>query len=64
MTGAVMTADEIAFMSVAELGQAYRSGSLSPVDVVRVSIQRLERLEPALRAARSASRPLIAASSD
>jgi Asp-tRNA(Asn)/Glu-tRNA(Gln) amidotransferase A subunit family amidase len=45
-----MTADEIAFMSVADLGRAYRSGSLSPVDVVRVSLQRLERLEPALNA--------------
>ncbi|WP_416068100.1 amidase [Rhizobium sp. ZK1] len=45
-----MTADEIAFMSVAELGRAYRNGSLSPVDVVRASIQRLERLEPALNA--------------
>lgn len=45
-----MTTDEIAFMSVADLGRAYRSGSLSPVDVVRASIHRLERLEPALNA--------------
>jgi Asp-tRNA(Asn)/Glu-tRNA(Gln) amidotransferase A subunit family amidase len=46
----MMTADEIAFTGVAELGRAYRNGSLSPVDVVRVSLQRLESLEPALNA--------------
>ncbi|MDR6666563.1 MAG: amidase [Rhizobium sp.] len=46
-----MTADEIAFTDVAELGRAYRNASLSPVDVVRASLQRLESLEPALNAA-------------
>ncbi len=45
-----MTADEIAFMDLAELGRAYRNGSLSPVDVVRASLQRLDKLEPALNA--------------
>ncbi len=45
-----MTPDEIAFMSVTELGRAYRDGSLSPVDVVRLSLQRMDALEPALNA--------------
>jgi aspartyl-tRNA(Asn)/glutamyl-tRNA(Gln) amidotransferase subunit A len=45
-----MTGDEIAFMSVTALGRAYRDGSLSPVDVVRASLQRMDALEPALNA--------------
>jgi aspartyl-tRNA(Asn)/glutamyl-tRNA(Gln) amidotransferase subunit A len=45
-----MTGDEIAFMSVTALGRAYRDGSLSPVDVVRLSLQRMDALEPALNA--------------
>jgi len=44
------TAEDIAFMSVSELGRAYRDGSLSPIDVVNAGLQRLEALEPALNA--------------
>lgn len=45
-----MAPDEIAFMSVTELGRAYRDGTLSPVDVISASLQRLDALEPSLNA--------------
>ncbi|QRM45868.1 amidase [Rhizobium sp. BG4] len=45
-----MATDETAFMSVSELGRAYRAGTLSPVDVVTAALQRLEALEPGLNA--------------
>jgi len=44
------TAEDIAFMSVSELGRAYREGSLSPVEVAIAGLQRLDVLEPALNA--------------
>ncbi len=45
-----MTDDEIAFLSVAQLGRAYREGSLTPVDVVEAAIRSLDRIEPVLNA--------------
>jgi aspartyl-tRNA(Asn)/glutamyl-tRNA(Gln) amidotransferase subunit A len=45
-----MAPDEIAFVSVTELGRAYRAGTLSPVDVISASLQRLDALEPSLNA--------------
>jgi aspartyl-tRNA(Asn)/glutamyl-tRNA(Gln) amidotransferase subunit A len=39
---------EMHFTSIAALGAAYRSGSLSPVEVVRASLDRIARLDPAL----------------
>lgn len=39
---------DIHFSSIAALGQAYRDGSLSPVDMVRRSLDRIARLDPAL----------------
>lgn len=46
----MMTEQETAFLGIAELGRAYRAGTLSPLDVVRQAIARLERLEPQLNA--------------
>ncbi|SEQ72041.1 aspartyl-tRNA(Asn)/glutamyl-tRNA(Gln) amidotransferase subunit A [Faunimonas pinastri] len=40
----------IAFASVRDLGAAYRSGRLGPVDVVTASLARLDLLEPKLNA--------------
>lgn len=45
-----MTDDEIAFLSVAQLGRAYREGSVTPVDVVEAAIRSLDRMEPVLNA--------------
>ena len=36
--------------SVAELTAAYRSGGLSPVEVARAALERIERLDPRLHA--------------
>jgi aspartyl-tRNA(Asn)/glutamyl-tRNA(Gln) amidotransferase subunit A len=42
--------EEIAFLGVQELGRRYRDGTLSPVEVVRHALDRLEQFEPALNA--------------
>jgi aspartyl-tRNA(Asn)/glutamyl-tRNA(Gln) amidotransferase subunit A len=39
---------EILFLSIAELGAAYRSGTLSPVEVVRQSLDRIAKLDAKL----------------
>ncbi|HKP25321.1 MAG TPA: amidase [Dongiaceae bacterium] len=39
---------EIYFRSIAALGDAYRSGAVSPVEVVRGSLDRIARLDPKL----------------
>ncbi len=41
---------DIAFLTAAELGRAYRSGELKPTDVVRSLLARIERLQPTVRA--------------
>src|SRR4029450_3651951 len=38
----------IHFASIAALGDAYRRGSISPVEVVRVLLDRIARLDPRL----------------
>ncbi|MEC9347441.1 MAG: amidase [Pseudomonadota bacterium] len=45
-----MCADQVPWMSVAELGAAYRSGERSPVEVVRIMLERIARHDPVLRA--------------
>ena len=42
--------DEIIFLSAAEQGRLIRSRKLSPVDLVRASLERIERYDPVLRA--------------
>src|SRR5262245_3121169 len=39
---------EMHFSSIAALGTAYRNGSISPVEVVRGSLDLIARLDPAL----------------
>jgi aspartyl-tRNA(Asn)/glutamyl-tRNA(Gln) amidotransferase subunit A len=41
---------EIAWMSAEQLGRAYRARELSPVEVTRATLERIERLNPRLRA--------------
>lgn len=45
-----MTADGVCWAGVRELAHAYRAGTLSPVEVTRALLQRIERLEPRLHA--------------
>ena len=45
-----MTADEIAWLDVRELGTAYRNGGLTPAQVVETALARLAALEPTLNA--------------
>jgi aspartyl-tRNA(Asn)/glutamyl-tRNA(Gln) amidotransferase subunit A len=45
-----VTADGVCWAGVRELAQAYRAGTLSPVEVTRALLQRIERLEPRLHA--------------
>jgi aspartyl-tRNA(Asn)/glutamyl-tRNA(Gln) amidotransferase subunit A len=45
-----VTADGACWAGVRELAQAYRAGTLSPVEVTRALLQRIERLEPSLHA--------------
>ena len=40
--------EKMHFTSIAALGAAYRNGSLSPVEMVRASLDRIARLDPAL----------------
>ncbi|MGE0723178.1 MAG: amidase [Alphaproteobacteria bacterium] len=42
--------DEIAYLPVTELGARYRAGTLSPVDVTRVALERIARFEPRINA--------------
>jgi aspartyl-tRNA(Asn)/glutamyl-tRNA(Gln) amidotransferase subunit A len=42
--------DEIAYASIRELGARYRTRELSPVDVTRALLARIEKLDPALHA--------------
>lgn len=42
--------DDVLFHSISALGAAYRDRSLSPVEVTRRSLDRIERLDPALNA--------------
>ncbi|HEY1795791.1 MAG TPA: amidase [Stellaceae bacterium] len=42
--------DEIAYLSAEELGRRYRDKTLSPVDVTRTLLDRLDELEPKLNA--------------
>jgi aspartyl-tRNA(Asn)/glutamyl-tRNA(Gln) amidotransferase subunit A len=39
---------DMAFSSIAALGASYRDGSLSPVDIVRQSLERIAKLDPTL----------------
>jgi aspartyl-tRNA(Asn)/glutamyl-tRNA(Gln) amidotransferase subunit A len=45
-----MTSNDPAFLGVAELATLYRSGGLSPCDVVEQALARLDRFEPRLNA--------------
>src|SRR5262245_9314540 len=42
--------DEIAYATIRELGQRYRARQLSPVEVTRAMLARIEKLDPALNA--------------
>jgi len=44
-----MALNDVPFASITELADAYRNKSLSPVEVTRQMIERIERLEPTLR---------------
>lgn len=45
-----MSSAEIAFMTIAELSAAYQAKRLSPVEVVKTELDRIERLNPTLLA--------------
>ncbi|MEO5614963.1 MAG: amidase family protein, partial [Cypionkella sp.] len=42
--------DETGFLSIAELGQAYRNGRFTPSHVVTAALARIARMEPLLNA--------------
>jgi amidase len=44
-----MALNDVPFASITELAEAYRSKSISPVEVTRQILDRIERLEPVLR---------------
>lgn len=44
-----MALSNLPFANITELAQAYRSRELSPVEVTQLALQRIERLDPALR---------------
>ncbi len=44
------SSDEVAFMSVAELGSLLRSGAISSVELTRLYLDRLRRFDPVLQA--------------
>lgn len=50
MTGPAMTDPALAFASIAALGARYRDRSLSPVEVTRLCLERIEAHDPALNA--------------
>jgi aspartyl-tRNA(Asn)/glutamyl-tRNA(Gln) amidotransferase subunit A len=45
-----MAPDDLLFASVAEQGAAFRAGTLSPVELTRAALERIDRLDPSLRA--------------
>jgi len=45
-----MTAEELCFLSIRELGARYRSGDVSPVEAVRAVFDRIDRFEKRLNA--------------
>jgi aspartyl-tRNA(Asn)/glutamyl-tRNA(Gln) amidotransferase subunit A len=45
-----MTPDELAYFSLDELGRAYLTGGLSPVEVTEAMLARIERLNPRINA--------------
>ena len=47
---ATPASDGLSFLSIAALGERYRRGELSPLDVVRASLERIERLDGRLNA--------------
>ena len=44
-----MALNDVPYANVTELAEAYKSRSLSPVEVTRQMIERIERLDPTLR---------------
>ena len=44
-----MVESELAFLSITDLARAYRARTLSPVEVTRSMLARIERLDPALK---------------
>src|SRR2546429_8464558 len=46
--GATMASDDLAFATIAETAARYRSRALSPVEVTRALLDRIERLDPTL----------------
>jgi amidase len=44
-----MALNDVPFASITELGEAYKSKSISPVEVTQQMLDRIERLDPALR---------------
>ena len=42
--------DEIGYTTIRELGKRYRARQLSPVEVTRAMLARIEKLDPALNA--------------
>ena len=53
--------DQLSFQSVTELGRLYRSGEVSPVDVVREMLERIERIDPAINSYLTVTRELALA---
>ena len=45
-----MLADDLAYLGIAEAGRRFRRGVLSPVDLTRALLARIEQLEPAYHA--------------
>src|SRR3990170_2975575 len=45
-----MSADELAFLTAAEQGRLIERGELSPVDLTRAYLERIERWNPSLNA--------------
>lgn len=50
--------EEIGFMSATDLRDRYRSGELSPVEVTRVLLERIESLDPVLNAFATVAAPI------
>ncbi|OGL19462.1 MAG: hypothetical protein A3F92_09890 [Candidatus Rokubacteria bacterium RIFCSPLOWO2_12_FULL_71_22] len=48
MRGAAMAADELAYATIGELGARFRRRDLSPVELVRAQLERIEALDPVL----------------
>src|SRR5256712_12909688 len=48
--GTTMTSDDLAFATIAEIAARYRRRALSPVELTRALLGRIERLDPTLHA--------------